>query len=58
MFFDFFNLIFVFFKETGFVLYLKKTQKPHSELFSLYHALSSFLNYTVMTCYTYYGIQI
>jgi len=28
MFFDFFNLIFVFFKETGFVLYLKKHKNP------------------------------
>jgi len=51
-------MVLFFEKKQVFVLLKKKTQKPHSEFFVLHHAISPFQNYTIITCYTYYGIQI
>jgi len=56
--FLFIQMVLFFEKKQVFVLLKKKTQKPHSELFVLHHAISPFQNYTIITCYTYYGIQI
>jgi len=56
----FFKSVFLRFfeKKQVFVLFLEKNKKPYSELFLLHHAISPFENHTLMTCYTYYGIQI
>jgi len=40
-----------------FVLFMRKIQKPTSQLFLLHHAMSHFQNYTIISCYSYYGIQ-
>jgi len=43
-----------------FLFFFFKKHKPHAELFLLHRVVQyhHFQNYTVMTCYTYYGIQI
>jgi len=46
-----------FLKKQDFVLFLRKTEKTHSELFLFHHAVSPFSDFTILTCYTYYGIQ-
>jgi len=48
---------FVFLKETGFCFFLRKTKKKHSELFYCIMQYHNFQNYSIITCYTYYGIQ-
>jgi len=44
VFFCFFKTRFLlfFFKETRFCSFFRKTEKPHTELFSFYHAMSPF----------------
>jgi len=47
----------VFKKKQDFVLFSKKTEKAHSELFFAIMQYHHFQNYTIITCYTYHGIQ-
>jgi len=50
-------LIRFFLKKQVFIL-KKKTQKPRYELFYGNMHYHHFQNYTIITCYSYYGIQI
>ena len=51
------NFCVFFLKKQVFVIFLKDT-KTQSQLFLLHYAIHHFQNYTIITCYTYYGIQI
>jgi len=56
--FSFKRNFFAFFKkDTGFCS-LKKTQNPLSEFFYCIMQYHHIQNYTIITCYTHYGIQI
>jgi len=44
-------------KKKDFVVFLKKTEKPHSELFYSIMHYHYFQKYTIRNCYTDYGIQ-
>jgi len=51
------NPFFGFFKKKqNFVIFSKKTEKAHSELFYSIMHYHYFQNYTIITSYTYYGI--